>query len=96
MRVSSFFGHLEELVGWRQEAGGRGSSGARADRRNALRLAREAEETARGTVAKLADQSGELLHSMSGLGLTRRTHRQLGTIPRHGQSQQSASRGQDC
>lgn len=26
---------------------------------NALRLAREAEETARGTVAKLADQSGE-------------------------------------
>lgn len=27
--------------------------------RNALRLAREAEETARGTVAKLGDQSGE-------------------------------------
>lgn len=26
--------------------------------RNALRLAREAEETARGTVAKLGDQSG--------------------------------------
>jgi hypothetical protein len=27
--------------------------------RNALRLAREAEETARGTIGKLADQSGE-------------------------------------
>jgi hypothetical protein len=26
--------------------------------RNALRLAREAEETARGTIGKLADQSG--------------------------------------
>jgi hypothetical protein len=27
--------------------------------RNALRLAREAEETARGTIGKLADQSGQ-------------------------------------
>lgn len=27
--------------------------------RNALRLAREAEETARGTIGRLADQSGE-------------------------------------
>jgi len=27
--------------------------------RNALRLAREAEETARGTIGKLADQSGK-------------------------------------
>jgi hypothetical protein len=30
--------------------------------RNALRIAREAEDTARGTLSKLADQSGELLH----------------------------------
>lgn len=29
--------------------------------RNALRIAREAEDTARGTLSKLADQSGELL-----------------------------------
>ena len=30
----------------------------RSHARNALRLAREAEENARGTIAKLADQSG--------------------------------------
>jgi hypothetical protein len=30
--------------------------------RNALRIAREAEDTARGTLSKLADQSGELLN----------------------------------
>jgi hypothetical protein len=31
-------------------------------RRNALRIAREAEDTARGTVSKLADQSGLFCH----------------------------------
>ena len=34
--------------------------------RNALRLAREAEETARGTVAKLGDQSGTCTYLVRG------------------------------
>ncbi len=33
--------------------------------RNALRIAREAEDTARGTIGKLADQSGECYHTPS-------------------------------
>jgi len=40
--------------------------------RNALRLAREAEESARGTVAKLADQSGMLHLSLFAEGMTER------------------------
>jgi len=39
--------------------------------RNALRLAREAEENARGTVSKLADQSGMSRSSIKGAKLIR-------------------------
>lgn len=48
--------------------------------RNALRLAREAEETARGTIAKLGDQSGKLTKPFCAIKdeLTNgRTNRQL-------------------
>ena len=39
-------------------------------RRNAVRLAREAEENARGTIAKLADQSGKLTSPLGSTQLT--------------------------
>lgn len=47
------------------------SNEADGPRRNALRLAREAEENARGTVSKLADQSGMSRSSIKGAKLIR-------------------------
>lgn len=64
--------------------------------RNAVALARQAEESARGTIAKLADQSGKYHHVETRQPLTgNRTDRQLGAIPRHGQGQQPACGRQD-
>lgn len=54
-----------------------------------MALARQAEESARGTIAKLADQSGKLNRETQATSQpadgTNRTDRQLGAIPRHGQ-----------
>lgn len=61
-----------------------------------MALARQAEESARGTIAKLADQSGKYhLVVETTVADGHRTDRQLGAIPRHGQGQQPACRRQD-
>lgn len=59
--------------------------------RNALRIAREAEDTARGTLSKLADQSGESIQTLFGILHVlitdhRRANRQYRTTSRRCQS----------